>query len=147
MITMSPMRPRPGRLLAGLVVPLALLALPGCADEEKEPAVPNAEIAAGIQDELSARDDVAGAEVRYRDDFSNPSTVTADITMADGADAQALAEEGARLIWVSDLEPLTSFAVHVVNPADPPSGVTRVVSFAQESERAPLEEKYGPRPD
>ena len=136
------------RLALGIVLPVALLLAAGCADDEQgagEPAVPVDEIAARIERELAARDDVAGADVRYRDDFSNPSTVTADITVEPGADAHALYEEGARLIWQSELEPLTSFAINVIDPVDPPAGLSRIVSFAQDSERRPLEEKYGPR--
>ena len=136
------------RLALGIVLPVALLLAAGCADDEQgadEPAVPVDEITARIERELTARDDVAGADVRYRDDFSNPSTVTADITMEPGADAEGLYEEGARLIWQSELEPLTSFAINVIDPANPPAGVSRIVSFAQDAERRPLEEKYGPR--
>ena len=136
------------RLALGIVLPAALLLAAGCADDEQGadgPAVPVDEIAAQIERELAARDDVAGADVRYRDDFSNPSTVTADITMEPGADAHALYEEGARLIWQSELEPLTSFASNVIDPVNPPAGLSRIVSFAQDSERQPLEEKYGPR--
>ena len=136
------------RLALGIVLPVALLLAAGCADDEQgagEPVVPVEEIAAQIERDLAARDDVAGAEVRYRDDFSNPSTVTADITMEPGADADALYEEGARLIWRSELEPLTSFAINVIDPVNPPAGVSRTVSFAQDAERRPLEEKYGPR--
>ena len=136
------------RLALGIVLPVALLLVAGCADDEQgagEPAVPVDEITARIEHELAARDDVAGADVRYRDDFSNPSTVTADITMEPGADARALYEEGARLIWQSELEPLTSFAINVIDPVDPPAGLSRIVSFAQDAERRPLEEEYGPR--
>lgn len=139
---------RPGaHLLVGVTLPVALLLLPACGgDGPEESAVPNDEIAADIERELAARDDVAGVDVTYLDEFTNPSTVTADITMRPGADAQALSEEGVRLLWESELDPLTSLAVYVTNPEDPPAGVTRIVSFTQDSERAPLEERYGPRP-
>ncbi|WP_040336849.1 hypothetical protein [Candidatus Blastococcus massiliensis] len=136
------------RLLSGVVLSATLLLVTACADEEPDrPGPSNEEIAAEIEETLAAREDVAEAEVDYLDEFSNPSTVTARITVAPGADAQALSEEGSRLIWESDLDPLTSFAVYVNDPVEPLAGVSRVVSFGQESERAPLEEKYGPRPD
>ena len=66
--------------------------------------------------------------------------------MAPGADPDVLHAEGERLIWQSELEPLTSFAIHVIDPGNPPAGISRVVSFFQYPEREPLEETYGPRP-
>lgn len=148
MISMSASRPGARRLVAGVALPVALLVVSACGDDApEEPAVPNEQIAAEIERLLSGREDVAAVEVTYLDEFTNPSTVTADITMRPGADARALSEEGVRLLWESRLDPLTSLAVYVNDPEDPPAGVTRVVSFTQEAERRPLEERYGPRPD
>jgi hypothetical protein len=135
------------RLLCGVVLSAALFVTACAAEEPDRPGPSNEEIAAGIEETLAARDGVAEAEVTYLDDFANPSTVNARITVAPGADAQALSEEGARLIWESDLDPLTSFAVYVNDPVEPLAGISRLVRFGQESEVAPLEEKYGPRPD
>ena len=132
------------RLALGIVLLLAA----GCAEKGQgvgAPSVPVDEIAAQLEQVLAERDGVAGADVRYSDDLSNPSNVTVDMTMEPGADAQVIYEAGARLIWRSELQPLTSFAINVIDRVHPPAGVSRIVSLTQDSERRPLEERYGPR--
>ncbi|RBY95267.1 hypothetical protein DQ237_14400 [Blastococcus sp. TF02-8] len=132
-----------------LLVPMFLLAVAGCADgEEKERIVEeNNSIGAGIADELAARDDVASAEVRYVDTFTVPKSTTVDITMEPGADMQQLYDEGLRLVWQSEINPLSLLYVSVINPQDPPSGISETIDVDGPGVRADLEEKYGPHPD
>lgn len=156
-----PVRPPlgPVRHLAavGVALPLGLLLLAGCAagdpgraaspSESPGAGAANETAAADVQEALAQRDDVASAEVRYVDVFENPENGIVDAVMQPGADPQAIADEAVRLMWLSELDPLSVISVSVTNPADPPNGATRTVNLLQDAQRDPLEEQYGPRPE
>ena len=142
------------RTPAAAFVPLVLATMAGCGgggsgtpSGSSSPAVPIGPIGARIEEELSGRADVVSAEVSYRDNISNPGSAVVDITMQPGADVEGLYEEGLRLIWESEMNPLTVIYVNVINPEDPPSGLSRSIYLNQGDERAVLEQKYGPHPD
>ena len=139
------------------VVALASLALaatagcsgggPGSPPGSSDPAVAIEGSGTGIEERLTERTDVAGADVSYRDDIANPASAIVDITMEPGADMEALYEEGVRLVWESEINPLTLIYVNVINPDDPPSGLSRTINLNEGDEREVLEETYGPHPD
>ena len=142
------------RTAVAALLPLVLATMAGCGgggsripSGSSSPAVPIGRIGAGIEEELSGRDDVVSAEVSYRDNISNPGSAVVDITMQPGADMAVLCEEGLRLIWESAINPLTVIYVNVVNPEDPPSGLSRSIYLDEGDERAALEDKYGPHPN
>ncbi|TFV51884.1 hypothetical protein [Blastococcus sp. TF02A-35] len=143
-------RRSPGALV---VVPLVVLALAGCSwvgaeDDRPENTVEdNESIGAGLAAELAERDDVASAEVRYLDTFTVPNSASVEIRMEPGADVEALYDEGLRLVWQSEINPISVIYVDVVNPEDPPSGISRSVDATEPSVREELDEKYGPHPD
>ncbi|CCG02682.1 hypothetical protein [Blastococcus saxobsidens] len=60
---------------------------------------------------------------------------------------EALYAEGVRLIWESEITPLTLIYVNVIDPDDPPSGFSRPINLNEGDQREVLEEKYGPHPD
>ena len=141
------------RRAVAALVSLALVAMAGCSGggsatpRGSDPAVAIERIGTGIEERLAERPDVAGADVSYRDDISNPASAIVDITMKPGADMEALYEEGVRLIWESGINPLTLIYVNVINPDDPPSGLSRTTHLKEGDEREVLEETYGPHPD
>lgn len=55
-----------------------------------DPAVAIERIGAGIEEELTGREDVARAEVSYRDTISCLGSAVVDITMEPGADGESL---------------------------------------------------------
>ncbi|WP_157943913.1 hypothetical protein [Blastococcus atacamensis] len=137
-----------------LALALGVLALAGCTSgaaggtpsASSTPEDPTAGTRADIERELADRDDVADAEVLYRDDVTVPSTVAVDVTIEPGADVAALADEALRLVWLSDIEPLTTIQVEVINPSDPMQGLSRAVRLLDDAERAAVEDRFGPRP-
>ena len=145
----------PTRTARLLVVSIGLLALAGCTGDET-PAPPAsaseqpADTAATtdrIQSTLAARDDVASVEVAYKDDLVNPSTGRVQATMEPGADPQAVYDDAVRLVWQSDLEPLSTIMVSVIDPEDPPRGIGQVLNLRDEATSGPLQQQYGPRPE
>ncbi|TYP88548.1 hypothetical protein [Blastococcus xanthinilyticus] len=143
--------PRRRRPAAALLLP-AVLALAGCGWLSGEgPAGSPEERTAGtradIERELTARDGVTAAEVRYRDDLTVSATAAVDVTVEPDADAEATYDEALRLVWDSDLAPLDVIAVSVIDPADPPSGISRTVNLLDEVERDAVEDELGPRAD
>ncbi|MGY1987214.1 hypothetical protein ACI792_13410 [Blastococcus sp. SYSU DS0669] len=143
----------------GLLVPAAvLLAVAGCSGgggsggggggggTPPAPSSDAAAIGAAIEDELLARDDVAAVEVRYKDTATDPASGTVDVTAEPGADAPAIRDEAVRLVWQSPLQPLYSIGVNVVDPDEPVRGLSEVVDLLDVADRAPLEERFGPRP-
>ncbi|RZU31151.1 hypothetical protein [Blastococcus saxobsidens] len=137
------------------VLPLGAVLLAGCAfatggaaSPSSSPAEdPAAAVGADIERQLLARDDVADAEVRYRDDVTVPASAAVDVTMEPGADAEALADEAVRLVWLSALEPLHSITLEIGDPEDPPSGVSRIVDLLDDAQRDAIESEHGPRPE
>lgn len=140
------------RRIAGAVLPLGLLMVAGCtgpgADASQSSSSPAAadRITAGIEDELSSRDDVADVDVYYQDSVTIPESASADITMRPGADPQAISDEAVRLIWLSRLNPLSTIDVSVINPDEPIKGVSTSLNLQQDADRASLESRYGPHP-
>jgi hypothetical protein len=132
---------------------LLVLALAGCVGAEAEPAEEvdavevNDGIGAGIAEELTARDDVVSAEVSYVDTFTAPKSTLVDITIEPGADQAALYDEGLRLVWQSEINPMSLIYVNVIDPQDPPSGISETIDVDGPGVRADLEARYGPHPD
>lgn len=146
----------PARRVAPIVVlPLCVVLLAGCAvagggaasPGSTPPEDPTAAVGADIERQLLARDDVADAEVRYRDDVTVPASAAVDVTMEPGADAEALADEAVRLVWLSTIEPLHSITLEIGDPADPPRGISRIVDLLDDTQREAIESEYGPRPE
>lgn len=143
------------RLTRVLALPVGLLLLAGCASGAasgpgagaSEPADAQAATTERIQSALAARADVASVEVAYKDDLVNPSTGGVRATMRPGADAQAIYDDAVRLVWQSDLEPLSTIMVDVIDPDDPPRGIGQVLNLRDEATSGPLEQEYGPRPE
>lgn len=151
---MSSLRPRTRRMITAAVLPLLVLGVGACsaaggggAAAPSDPSMPVDEIGAEIEEELAQRDDVATAEVSYKDDINNPASASVDVRMEPGADMEVLYEEAVRLVWQSRINPLILIYVNVINPADPPSGLSRTLDVRKAEVRDPIEEKYGPHPD
>ena len=142
------------RAVRVLALALGALALAGCTSggaggtpsASSTPEDPTAGTRAEIERQLAERDGVAAAEVLYRDDLTVPATVAVDVTIEPGADVDALAEEALRLVWLSDIEPLTAIQVEVINRSDPMSGLSRSVRLLDDAEREAAEDRFGPRP-
>ena len=136
------------RLAAGPAL-AAVLLLAGCWDQgpaADEPEVAVDAMCAEIEEQLTARDDIAASEVWYQDTLTVPASAAVDVTPEPGADLEALADEAVRSVWLSRIEPLNSITVEVANPPDPPSGISRIVDLLDEEQRAAIESEYGPRP-
>ncbi|NEK84671.1 hypothetical protein GCU60_02680 [Blastococcus saxobsidens] len=137
-----------------LVLPLGVLLLAGCAfaggssasPSSSAPEDPTAPAREDIERQLTGRDDVAEAEVLYRDDVTVPGSVAVDVTLAPGGDREVVAEEIVRLVWTSPIEPVNTITIEIGDPQDPP-GLSRIVSLSDDAQREAIESQYGPRPE
>jgi hypothetical protein len=142
------------RAARAVVLPLGIAVLAGCAfagggsfpSAGSTPEDPIAGVRADIERRLTEREDVAAAEVRYRDDMTVPGSAAVDVRLEPGADPQALSDEAVRLVWQSELASLDSITVEVANPADPAAGVSRIVDLLDDAQRLEIESEFGPRP-
>ncbi|MCA0143767.1 hypothetical protein [Blastococcus sp. LR1] len=136
-----------------LLAPVVALALAGCsgADAESGEKVNTVEennsIGAGIAEELMTRDGVTSAEVAYVDTFTAPKSTLVDIEVEPGVDVEALYDEAVRLVWQSEINPISLIYLNVFNPDDPRSGISRNVDVDKPGVVPDLEEKYGPHPN
>ena len=132
-------------LLVGLLVPV------GCAWGDGEQPGPSGaqleRICAEIEQELRRRGDVLEVDVWYQNHITVPESASADITTKPGADLQAIDDEAVRLVWESRLNPLATIDVTVYDPTVPTKDAVSSIYLGEETERAPLEKKYGPHPD
>lgn len=135
-----------------LLVSVFALALAGCSGADAEPAEEentveeNNSIGAGIAEELLTRDGVTSAEVAYVDTFTAPKSTLVDIEVAPGTDVEVLYDEAVRLVWQSEINPLSLIYLNVFDPEDSQSGISRNVDVDKPGVVPDLEEKYGPHP-
>lgn len=134
---------------AGLAVLLlaAAPAVAGCfADRDEQDRIDA--ITADIQRELAGHPDVTEVEVAYYDYVTDPDSVKAEIVLRPGADVDPVIAEAARLIWLSQVHPLSSVSVEVSDPQDPTLRQTRIwhVADPQAEDYRELERQFGPRP-
>ena len=151
---MPPLRGRLRPAARTLVLPLGAVLLAGCAltgggaasSGSSAPEDPTAPALEDIERQLTGRDDVAEAEVLYRDDVTVPGSVAVDVTLAPGGDPEAVAEEIVRLVWGSSIDPVHTITIEVGDPQNPP-GLSRIVSLSDDAQREAIESEYGPRPE
>ncbi|MEN3360978.1 MAG: hypothetical protein V7637_4960 [Mycobacteriales bacterium] len=88
---------------------------------------------------------VSRVDGNYRRDASNPGgAAVLSITVEPGTELPRVADEAARALWLSRLDPITSATV-TVGPADrPKDAIDRHIDF--KFERDQLTASYGPRP-
>jgi hypothetical protein len=101
-------------------------------------------IATDIQTGLAQRPDVANASVVYQDNPTANGSVSAEITVKAGTPYDPVVEDALRRIWQSNLNPLYSITIAMIDEqnSQPPS--TRRVD--PDKEMADLDQKFGPHP-
>jgi hypothetical protein len=102
-------------------------------------------ITAQIQATLTQRPDVASVKVFYSDDISDPGFATANIKVKAGKPFEPVIDETVRLIWLSQLNPLSSIRIGILDVVDLQRNEVRDLD-TDGTDQAALEQEYGPRP-
>lgn len=137
-------------MLAACLTIIILLGLAGCfwnkdggqRDEKQERM---GAIAAEIEAKLASRPDIVQADVVYGDYITNPGAADASIQVTAGTPFPPVQDEALRLLWQSQLDPLKSIRLAIVDAADVGRNEVLHLDAARE-DKAELEQKYGPRP-
>lgn len=142
--------PRPFRMVAAVVLALTVVvASAGCIGPKTKPGSDQTAmdaIAQQIQTTLAQRPDVVNADVGYQNNLDASERADVGVKVKAGADFEPVIDEAVRLIWQSKLNPLSSIRIDVIDAENAQRGKTRHVNLLNSNEKAPLESKYGPRP-
>jgi hypothetical protein len=109
-------------------------------------APPAAAISADIQSRLTARPDVASAEVHFGNGLDDYATAHVQVTVRGGADLDAVYDDAVRLTWLSRLNPLHRMTVDLSDAADPTRGGFHQVDLQDAAVTDRLQQQYGPHP-
>ncbi|GIG93067.1 hypothetical protein [Plantactinospora endophytica] len=139
---------RPARRgVTAVVVAAALVIIAsGCNvnDSPQEREESNA-IAAEIQETLAQRPEVEQVKVNYQNNLSASAQASVTITVTPGTDVEPVIEEATRLIWLSELHPLSIISIAANEAEAQQRGVDRDID-PNGTDKAELERRYGPRP-
>jgi hypothetical protein len=102
------------------------------------------DVALVVQAALGRRTDVVTVRVGFQDNLVAAGRADVSITIVAGAAFSPVVDDAVRLLWQSQLDPLSSIHVGVVDDLDWHRGTVRYVNAVQE--RAELEGRYGRRP-
>lgn len=128
---------------AGVVVVLLVLAgLAGCRDTR--PGSFMSDVALVVQTALGRRTDVVTVRVGFQDDLVAAGRADVNVTAVAGAAFSPVVDDAVRLLWQSQLDPLSSIRVDLVDDLDWHRGMVRHVDAVREM--AELEGRYGHRP-
>lgn len=136
------------RRTAGVPCPLllALVLATGCQvdgqDQDDASLAENRERAAALAERWEALPGVERVRVSYVDDLDNSPGLNASISCS-GCDVSGMADRVTREVWASQLDPLRTIRVRVLDEEDQADRVSE--SFVLPDDGAELERRFGER--
>ncbi|MGH8887121.1 MAG: hypothetical protein ACRDYX_18510 [Egibacteraceae bacterium] len=135
---------RSGGAVVALVVVLTGCSLSGRSEQKAEQQARNDAETITIQSELAKVPGVVDVKVLYSNYITEPGAGSANLIVEHGTDLERIADLTVGVVWRSQLDPLKSIRVGVLEDKDRTVGVVR--SYSIFDDKAELEAKYGPRP-
>jgi hypothetical protein len=143
-------RPRGPVRVAALVLGIGTL-LTACSGSvgrtgDAETEEQSMQVAADLQEEFAQLPGAVGAFVSYQDNITLQAALRANVTVSTGTDFAATLDAIEQSVWLSDVDPLRSVKITVVDQAEPPAGETREYDLDDRAQVKLLTERWGERP-